>query len=61
MRGNPYRRLIGKQVMVVGQNNYKGITGTIQDVTLSGEASVFLDVFNERSARNFKIKNLCLV
>jgi hypothetical protein len=61
MKENPYKRLIGKQVKVVGQNNYKGSTGTIQDVTLAGEASVFLDIFNEMSARKFKIKNLCLV
>jgi hypothetical protein len=61
MKENPYQCLISKKVMVVGQNSYKGITGTIQDVTLSGEASVFLDIFNERSARKFQIKNLCLV
>jgi hypothetical protein len=61
MKENPYQRLISKQVKVVGRNSYKGITGTIQDVTLSGEAYVFLDIFNERSARKFTIKNLCLV
>jgi hypothetical protein len=61
MKQNPYKHLIGKQVMVVGRNNYKGTTGTIQDVTLAGEASVYLDIFNEISARKFKIKNLCLV
>ena len=47
--------------MVVSQTDYKGITGIIQDITLAGEASVFLDIFNERSPCKFKIKNLCLV
>ena len=61
MKENPYKWLIGKKVMVVGQNFYKGNIGTIKDVTLAGEASVFLDIFNERSARNFKMRHLCLV
>jgi hypothetical protein len=61
MKENPHKRLIGKQVKVVGQNDYKGTTGTIKDVTPAGEASVFLDIFNERAARPFKLKNLCLV
>ena len=47
--------------MVVSQTDYKGITGIIQDITLAGEASVFLDIFNKRSLCKFKIKNLCLV
>lgn len=61
MKENPYKRLIGKQVKVVGQNEYKGTTGTIKDVSPTGDASVFLDIFNEKRARQFKLKNLCLV
>jgi hypothetical protein len=61
MKENPYQRLIGKEVKVVGQHHYKGNTGKIQDVTLAGEAFVFLNIFNERSAHKIKIKNLCLM
>jgi hypothetical protein len=61
MKENPHKRLIRKRVMVVGQTDYKGITGIVQDVTLAGEAFVFLEIFNERLPRKFKFKNLCLV
>ncbi|KIM38753.1 hypothetical protein M413DRAFT_29989 [Hebeloma cylindrosporum] len=61
MKENPHKRLIGKQVMVIGANVYKGAKGIIRDVTPAGDASVFLDIFNEKSPRIFKISNLCLV
>jgi hypothetical protein len=48
MKENPYQRLIGKEVKVVGQHHYKGNTGKIQDVTLAGEAFVFMNILNER-------------
>jgi hypothetical protein len=61
MKENPHKQLIGKQVKVVGQNVYKGSTRIIKDVTPAGEAFVFLDIFNERTVAQFKLKNLCLV
>jgi hypothetical protein len=61
MQENPYKRLIGRRVMVVGANLYKGAKGIVQDVTPAGDASVFLDIFNEKSPRMFKIQTLCLV
>jgi len=61
MKENPHKWLIGKQVKIVSQNDYKGTTRTIKDVTPARDASVFLDIFNERAACPFKLKNLCLV
>ena len=55
MKENPYKQLIGKQVKDMGT------TRTIKDIKPAGEASVFLDIFNERVACQFKLKNLCLV
>lgn len=61
MKENPLKRLIGKQVMVIGANVYKGAKGTIRDVTPAGDASVFLHIFNEKLPCIFNIQKLCLV
>jgi len=61
MKENPHKQLIGRRVMVVGANSYKGAKGIIQDVTPAGDASVFLEIFNEKSPRMFKIQTLCLL
>ena len=61
MQENPHKRLIGRRVMVIGANVYKGAKGIIQDVTPVGDASMFLDIFNEKRPRMFKIQTLCLV
>ena len=47
--------------MVIGANVYKGSKGIAQDVTPAGDASMFLEVFNEKSPHMFKIQMLCLV
>ena len=47
--------------MVIGTNAYKGSKGIVQDVTPAGDASMFLEVFNEKSPHMFKIQTLCLV
>ena len=47
--------------MVVGANFYKGMKGIVQDVTTVGDASMFLEIFNEKSPRMFKIQMLCLL
>lgn len=61
MKENPNKRLIRKRVLVTGANQYKGAQGVIQDVSVSGEASVMLDIFNESFPRKFMLKNLSLV
>ena len=61
MRENPHKRLIGRRVMVVGTNSYKGEKGIVRDVTPAGDTSVFLEIFNEKSPRMFKIWTLCLL
>ena len=61
MKENPHKQLIGRRVMVIGANSYTGAKGIIQDVTPAGDASVFLEIFNEKSPRMFKIQMLCLL
>lgn len=61
MKENPYKRLIGKEVMVIGANAYKGIRGIVRDVTAAGVASVSLKIHNEMFPRLFQIQTLCLV
>ena len=61
MKENPLKWLIGKQVMVIGTNVYKGTKGTIRDMTPVGDASMFLHIFNEKSPCIFNIQKLCLV
>lgn len=61
MKDNPNKRLIKKRVVVTGANQYKGAKGTIRDVSLNGEASVMLEIFNESFPRKFMLRNLSLV
>jgi len=61
MKVHPDKRLIGKRVLIIGADPYKGAKGTIRDVSLNREASVMLEIFNESFPRKFMLKNLCLV
>ncbi|KAF9567038.1 hypothetical protein CPC08DRAFT_814553 [Agrocybe pediades] len=47
MRKNPNDIFVGKEVMVTGANEYKGITGIIKDTSLDGQASVALNLFSQ--------------
>jgi len=60
MRDDPNAKFIGKQVMVVGAHHYKGMKGTIKDISLDGWASVLLDLFNHPRTERFKLCELRL-
>jgi len=61
MSDNPNARFIGKPVMVVGAHHFKGVKGTIRDVTIDGHAFVSLDLFNHPLREKFKLNELKLV
>lgn len=44
MRENPYKRVIGRSVLVTGQHIDKGREGIVKDVSLNGKAIVELHI-----------------
>jgi len=61
MKDNPNAQYVGKKVMVVGTNHFKGWTGVVKDTTLDGHAFVALNIFNHPRPEKFNLKSLRLM
>lgn len=58
MRRNANAKFIGKQVIVIGANRWKGYQGIIRDTTPSGEALVEMALFNHQRKERFFLYQL---
>jgi hypothetical protein len=50
IQDNPYRRVVGCEVKIIGNHHDKGLEGLVKDVNLQGLAKIQLNIFPIRFA-----------